>query len=103
MLFLLFQLGNDRYALQASTVAEVLPLVNFKRIPQAQPAIAGLIDYRGVPVPVIDLNELMSGRPAAQRFSTRVVVRRNQVGRCIERSDGACDVQASVCARDPRG
>jgi chemotaxis-related protein WspB len=74
MLLLLFQLGNDRYALQASTVAEVLPLVNFKRIPQAQPALAGLIDYRGAPVPVIDLNELMSGKPAAQRFSTRVVL-----------------------------
>ena len=74
MLFLLFQLDADRYALDARDVAEVLPLVNFKRIPQAQPAIAGLFDYRGTPLPVIDLNQLMSNRPAAQRFSTRIVL-----------------------------
>jgi len=74
MLFLLFQLGADRYALDARDVVEVLPLVNFKRIPQAQPAIAGLFDYRGAALPVIDLNQLMSNRPAVQRFSTRIVL-----------------------------
>ena len=35
MLFLLFQLGNDRYALDASRVVEVLPLVELKHLPLA--------------------------------------------------------------------
>ena len=36
MLFLLFQLGADRYALPARDVAEVLPLVALKGVPGAQ-------------------------------------------------------------------
>ena len=74
MLFLLFQLGKDRYALDAREVAEILPLVDVKLLPQARPAIAGICNYRGAPVPVIDLNQLMSNRPAAQRFSTRIIL-----------------------------
>src|SRR5580704_10118120 len=74
MLFLLFQLGQDRYALDTSRVAEVLPLVDITRIPQAPPGVAGLFNYRGVPVPVIDLSQLTIGRPAKSRLNTRIVL-----------------------------
>jgi len=74
MLFLLFELGKDRYALDVRQIAEVLPLVGVKEIPQAPPAIAGLFNYRGAAVPVIDLSELTMGRPSVQRLSTRIVL-----------------------------
>jgi len=74
MLFLLFQLGKDRYAVEASQVVEVLPLLNFKKIPQAPPGVAGAFNYRGAPVPVIDLSELTIGNPSRQRLSTRLVL-----------------------------
>jgi chemotaxis-related protein WspB len=74
MLFLLFQLDQDRYALDASTVAEVLPLVSLMPIPQAPPAVAGIFNYRGAPVPAIDLSQLMLGRPARPRLHTRIVL-----------------------------
>jgi chemotaxis-related protein WspB len=74
MLFLLFQLGKDRYALEASQVVEVLPLLNFKKIPRAPPGVAGAFNYRGAPVPVIDLSELTIGNPSRQRLSTRIVL-----------------------------
>ena len=72
MLFLLFQIGPDRYALPARDVVEVLPLVAVKGLPGAPRGVAGLIDYRGAAVPAIDLGALASGRPAAWRVSTRV-------------------------------
>lgn len=74
MLFVLFQLGSDRYALPAGEVAEVLPLVALKSLPGAPAGVAGLIDYRGTAVPVVDLSALALGRPAAQRISTRVLM-----------------------------
>ena len=74
MLFLLFQLGNDHYALDVAQIAEVMPLVGITRIPQAPPGVAGMFDCRGVPVPVIDLSQLMLGRPAQSRLSTRIIV-----------------------------
>jgi len=74
MLFLLFRLGNDHYALDAAEVAEVLPLTALKRIPGCPPWVAGLLARRGQPVPVIDLPALATGVPAGLRTSTRTVL-----------------------------
>jgi chemotaxis-related protein WspB len=74
MLFLLLQLGADRYALDASQITEILPLVGVKKIPQAPAGVAGLFDFRGTPVPVVDLSELILGRAAEQRLSTRIIL-----------------------------
>ena len=74
MLFLLFHLGKDRYALDASRVVEVVPLLTLRRIPQAPRGVAGIFNYRGQPVPAVDLGELMLGQPASPRLSTRIIL-----------------------------
>jgi chemotaxis-related protein WspB len=74
MLFLLFQVGQDRFALQASHVVEVVPLLNLKKIPQAPKGVAGLFNYRGRPVPAVDLCELTLNKPAEERLSTRIII-----------------------------
>jgi chemotaxis-related protein WspB len=74
MLFLLFQLGNDRYALDASRVVEVVPLLELKQLPQAPRGVAGIFKYRGRPVPAVDLCALTLGRPASERLSTRIII-----------------------------
>jgi len=76
MLFLIFQLGRDKYALEARRVIEVVPLVELKRLPLAQKGVAGLFNYRGRSVPVVDLSELTLGQPALDRLSTRIIVTR---------------------------
>ncbi|MCU0782605.1 MAG: chemotaxis protein CheW [Verrucomicrobia bacterium] len=74
MLFLLFQIGNDRYALEASHAVEVIPLLALKNIPHAPRGVAGIFNYRGQPVTALDLCELTLGRPACERLSTRIIV-----------------------------
>jgi chemotaxis-related protein WspB len=74
MLFLQFQLGQDRYVLDSANVVEVLPLLGIKQIPQAPAGVAGVFNYRGTPVPVIDLSELALGRPARLQMSTRIII-----------------------------
>jgi chemotaxis-related protein WspB len=74
VLFLLFELAGDRYALDVAQIAAVLPLVELTRIPHAPAGVDGLITYRGAPVPVIDLSQLMLGRPSVRRLSTRIVL-----------------------------
>ncbi|MEB0047415.1 MULTISPECIES: chemotaxis protein CheW [unclassified Pseudomonas] len=73
-LFLLFRIGNERYALQATEVAEVLPRVPLKPIPRAPHWVAGVFAYRAAVVPVIDLSALAFGEPAQARTSTRLVL-----------------------------
>jgi len=74
MLFLLFQLDADRYALPARDVQEVLPLVATKALPGAPAGIVGLANYRGQAVPVLDLAIPTLGRPSARRVSTRLLI-----------------------------
>ena len=74
MLFLLFQLGDDRYALEIGQIVEVLPMVSVKEIPQAAPGVAGVFNYRGAPVPLIDLSELALRTPSRPRISTRIIL-----------------------------
>ncbi|WP_211465177.1 chemotaxis protein CheW [Collimonas silvisoli] len=74
MLFLLFHIGQDHYALDTRQVAVVLSLVNLKQMPASAPWVAGLFTYRGQSVPVIDLSQLALGRPAQRRLSTRIAL-----------------------------
>lgn len=74
MLFVLFHLGQERYALEAARVVEVVPLLALKRFPQSPRGVAGVFIYRGRPVPAIDLCELTVGRPAQENFSTRIIL-----------------------------
>jgi chemotaxis-related protein WspB len=74
MLFLLFQLDRDRYAIEASKVAEVVPLVQLKQLPHAPRGVAGVCNFHSQLVPVIDLSILMLGRVVRERLGTRLVL-----------------------------
>ena len=74
MLFLTFQIGADRYALDARQIVEVLPLVTLKQLPGAPRGVAGLFDCRGRVVPIVDLSELATRQPARRCLSTRIVL-----------------------------
>lgn len=83
MLFIVFQLGPDRYALDARELVEILPLVQVKRLPHAPAGVAGVLDYRGVALPVVDLTAMALGRPALERISTRILIAELANGRRI--------------------
>ncbi|CAD6540962.1 chemotaxis protein CheW [Paraburkholderia metrosideri] len=77
MLFILFTLDSERYVIDATQVERLMPLTPQappKTIPGAPSWVAGVLDYEGTPLPVIDLPALALGRPAAQLMSTRVVL-----------------------------
>jgi chemotaxis-related protein WspB len=74
MLFLLFDLDGDRYALDAAGIVEVLALAPTKSIPGAPAWVAGMFERQGAAVPVIDVSQLALGRPAQQLRSTRLVL-----------------------------
>jgi chemotaxis-related protein WspB len=74
MLFVLLQLGDHSYALDAAEVVEILPFVKIQPMLRPPPGVAGLVRYRSRMVPILDLCELLLGRAAQLRLSTRVVI-----------------------------
>ena len=74
MLFIVFKAGNANYALEARKVIEVVPLVTLRTCPGAPAYIAGLANYRGTGVPIVDLGRLVDGAPCAVYLSTRIIL-----------------------------
>lgn len=74
MLVVVFQVADERYALAARVVIEVLPRVLLSRVPHAKPWHAGLLAYRGSAVPVIDLNRRLLDASCPPRLGNRVLL-----------------------------
>lgn len=74
MLLLVFRVHASRYAIETRQMVEILPLVTLQDVPGAPRGVAGIFNYRGTPVPVIDLSDLLIGEPSGRRLSTRLIV-----------------------------
>jgi len=74
MLVLQFYLGEVMYVIKCDRVREVAPMVALKTMPHAPACVAGLFNYRGMIVPVIDLHQLIHGTPCQLRLSTRIIL-----------------------------
>lgn len=73
-LYLLFRIGADRYALDAADVVEVLGMRPLKQVPGLPDWVAGMMERRGAPVPVIDMSLLAGKGAAAPVTSTRLTL-----------------------------
>ncbi|MFA6561409.1 MAG: chemotaxis protein CheW [Verrucomicrobiia bacterium] len=74
MLFIFFRLGKEQYALEATRVIEVVPRLPLRPQPGTPDYVAGLFNYHGVVVPVLNLGTLTSGVPCQERLSTRIIL-----------------------------
>lgn len=74
MLLLVFQLGASRYTIDAHAVVEVVPLLQLEPIAHAPAYAAGLFNFRGELVPVIDLRGLVQEQPCSEHMTTRIIL-----------------------------
>ncbi|MBF2006268.1 MAG: chemotaxis protein CheW [Chlorogloeopsis fritschii C42_A2020_084] len=74
MLFLLLNIENERYALESQEVVEILPLVVLKPVPHAPEYVAGVFNYRGQIVTVIDMCYMIQKKRCPDNLSTRIVL-----------------------------
>ena len=87
---LVFGLGTERYGIELSALAEVLPYRGCTAIPGAPPALLGVMNVRGDIRAVADLRRLLELPPADDRANGYVVMLRQQeraVGLRIETID----------------
>ena len=67
---IVFALGQTRYAVELRWVREVFTLGPVTPVAHAPDAVAGVVNYRGAIVPILDLDVLL-GRAAAQHSPVR--------------------------------
>lgn len=74
MIFLVFEIDGNPFALAADRIHRIIPFVSTRKLPRAPEAVAGLLEYRGVSVPVLDLSILMGFGPSPANLSTRTIL-----------------------------
>lgn len=74
VLLLLCSAGGLLYAMESRLVVEVIPRVSLRPVLDQADAVAGIFNYRGVAVPVVDLCQLLHGRPSRAHLSTRIIM-----------------------------
>jgi chemotaxis-related protein WspB len=74
MLLLLFDISDHLYAIDTTQVTEVIPCVMLRKIQAVPDYVAGVFNYHGHIVRVIDLCHLIQGTSSHIRFSTRIII-----------------------------
>ena len=102
MLLLLFQLQDDAYAIDSAKVIEVIPFLMTQKIPMTPKFITGMINYRGNPVPVIDLGLLLNEKPCRQQLSTRIILITISMGRQFKKIIGLLAENVTETIKTPK-
>lgn len=74
MLLIKFKIGDEYYAINTDDVIEIIPAITFRPIPGTPSFFAGIFDYRGKILPVIDVSQLTINKPSIIRLSTRIIL-----------------------------
>lgn len=75
-LMLIFEVAGQRHALSCERVVEIVPLVQLHGAATGPAWLRGLFPYRGQLTPVIDLAQLLAGRPSVELLSSRIALLR---------------------------
>ncbi len=90
--YLTFTLGSEEYALDILAVQEIKGGAAITPVPGTAPWVRGVMNLRGVIVPVLDLRTKLAiggDAPAAEPVIVVVMVKRRPVGLAV---DSVCDV-----------
>ncbi|MEJ2689734.1 MAG: chemotaxis protein CheW [Deltaproteobacteria bacterium] len=74
MLLLRLQTPKNRFLLDASVITEIIPLVFYHKVAHSPAYLVGMINFRGQPVPVVDLGLLLEEVPCQERMNTRIIL-----------------------------
>ena len=78
---LLFMLGENQCAFPVTEIQEVLPMVALSPIPGQGPPLEGMLNLRGVLLPVVDLRSCFGLAQTHWNGKTRIIVVKTQGAR----------------------
>lgn len=65
---------GERYLIPISEVIEVTPYVRPRLMPHVPSYLAGMIDYRGETIPLVDICYLLSNQPCKTNLCSRILI-----------------------------
>ncbi|CDQ40093.1 MULTISPECIES: chemotaxis protein CheW [Virgibacillus] len=95
---IVFQLGNEEYAVSVLQVGSIERMIPITRVPQTANFVKGVINLRGVVTPIIDLRLRFGMEESAFNESTRIIivyVDDMEVGLIVDAANDVIDIPES--------
>lgn len=99
-----FKLNEEEYALEISSVQEIIKIPAITRVPRAKAYILGVINLRGIVIPVIDLNIRFGKEKTMDIDKKRVIILKIGtvfIGIVVDSVSEVIDVNATEILSNP--
>ncbi|SDW67449.1 purine-binding chemotaxis protein CheW [Marinococcus luteus] len=102
---IIFRLEAEEYGVEVNHVQSIERMQNFIRIPNAEKSIRGVINLRGVIIPIIDLRKRLSYEEVPYTEETRILIlalEGNHAGLIVDAANDVMDVFESEVVAPPQ-
>ncbi|MCU0823336.1 MAG: chemotaxis protein CheW [Leptospira sp.] len=72
--YIIFNLGDEEYAIPITIVEEIVKITNLIRVPQSKNFFAGIMDIRGKVVRMIDLAKRLNVKNTSESLDRAIVI-----------------------------
>lgn len=101
---IVFSLAHEQYGVEVERVQTIERMQPLTRVPKTPPFVKGVINLRGVVVPVIDLRGRFNLPEAEYTDNTRIIivaVKEMQVGMIVDSASDVVDVDSDAIEEPP--
>lgn len=101
---IVFGLHNEKYGVEVDKVKTIERLMPMTRVPKTPPFVKGVVNLRGVVVPVIDLRERFNLKTAKPTHHSRMIVvniNEMEVGLIVDSASDVVDIDSDDIADPP--
>lgn len=101
---IVFQIENEEYAVSVDQVGSIERVQSITRVPQTEKFVKGIINLRGVVIPVIDLRVRFGMEEIPHTESTRIIIihlDKVEVGLIVDVANDVIDLPEDVIEEAP--
>ena len=101
---IVFEVGNEEYAVPVDQVGSIERLESITRVPRTERFVKGIINLRGIVIPVIDLRLRFGMEETFYTESTRIIiihVDQGEVGLIVDAANDVLDIQEDMIESAP--
>lgn len=101
---IVFELGEETYGVEVDKVKTIERMMPMTRVPKTPPFVKGVINLRGVVVPVIDLRGRFGLKEADYTEHSRIIIvsmEQLEVGLIVDSASNVIDINTDVIEEPP--
>ena len=101
---IVFKLGTEEYGIEVDKVQTIERMLPITRVPKTLDFVKGVINLRGLVIPVIDLRGRFNLAQAEYNDQTRIIiveVEKMQVGFIVDSANDVVDIKRSSIEKPP--